>query len=348
MEVAANILGGFAIGAGTLFFVLVLAFWSWMRTWYRDWIPKIGVLAFRLMAAVAGVLRIAAGSTSEPGAAPSWLPLLIVAAIGYALWEGIGLIGDTRLKAEKEDQKKQIDDFVQAVEDAEADVERSGQLSSTIRDLANKKLQRVREAFRASELAKGSLAEVRLGLSPVQHGRSVLEHFAQHLRNAVRVAGGRLGQNFRVALYAEQDGYLQPVDAFDLKTQRHDPLSSYSEHRERFRLDNFDRPAHVVRCLQEGRMLIVEDCENAVAFDHFSPPQRVYLKSMIAYPLTNFSVDGTTVCKAVIALDTDEPGYFREDHAGLLETEIEEFAVRLSLEYAIAALLRDPLIDSQE
>ncbi len=349
MEETANVLGGLALGSGVVALGLVSAFWGWMRRWYREWIPKVWVSLFRLMAAVAGVLRVAAGSTAAQGASPSWLPLLIVAALGYALWELVGIIGDAKAKAEKKRTRQDYDDELealrQAAADAEGEAERLGYLASSLRELVTKKIQRVREALRASTLKQGSLPEVKEALSPVAHARSVLENFAVHLRNVARMSGGRMNQNFRIAVYGEKDGFLHPIDAFDLRTRRHDPLSSYSRHKDRFCLDNRERPAHAVQCLHAGRMLIVENCGEAPDFDHFSEPQKVYLKSMVACPQSNVSSEGGSV---VVTIDTDAAGYFREEHCVSLELQIEEFAVRLALEYALAGLVREPLTQEQE
>jgi len=91
-------------------------------------------------------------------------------------------------------------------------------------------------------------------------------------------------QNFRVCLYVDSGGILNPLDGFDLDTRKHHPFTSYLKHQQHFRLDNLTDPAHAVLCIQLRRLLIVPDCEADASFRHFSEEQRTYLKSLVAYP----------------------------------------------------------------
>jgi len=87
-------------------------------------------------------------------------------------------------------------------------------------------------------------------------------------------------------------------------------------------------------------MLIVEDCQADPDFHHFSPNQTNYLRSLVACPLLNFCLDGNTPARAAVMLDTNVPGYFKEESRDQLELLLQDFAARLSLEYAVKGLVR--------
>jgi hypothetical protein len=63
-------------------------------------------------------------------------------------------------------------------------------------------------------------------------------------------------------------------------------------------------------------MLIVPDCVNDPGFQFFHPQQANYLRSLVAYPLAEFSPDGRKPVRAALLLDTDVAGYFREEDCG--------------------------------
>jgi hypothetical protein len=151
-------------------------------------------------------------------------------------------------------------------------------------------------------------------------------------------AGGHYNQNFRIGLYAEQNGLLLPLDAFDLNTRSHEPFSSYRKHADRFRLDNDVNPSHAVRCVREARLLIVPDCANHPMFQYFNDQQRNYLRSMVAYPLPDFCPDGINPVLAALLIDTDVAGFFQERDSQIMQIYLKEFAVRLALEYTIRGL----------
>ncbi len=125
-----------------------------------------------------------------------------------------------------------------------------------------------------------------------------------------------------------------PLEAFDLATKSHEPFSSYEKHAERFRLDNAQNASHAVRCIHEGRVLIVADCGAEAGF-YFHDKQQHYLRSMVAYPIVGFCPDGVTPASAAILIDTDIAGFFNEDDREMLELLLREFVTRIDLEYAV-------------
>ena len=86
-------------------------------------------------------------------------------------------------------------------------------------------------------------------------------------------------------------------------------------------------------------MLIVPDCANHPGFQFFHARQPNYLKSLVAYPLFDFSPDGAAPVRAALLIDTDVAGYFQEKDAEMIGICLNEFAVRIALEYAIRGLI---------
>ncbi|MCI0704894.1 MAG: hypothetical protein L0241_27865 [Planctomycetia bacterium] len=281
----------FAATAGFIALCLVWQAWSWLSQWYREFWAKCAVAGFRAIAAVSAVAAKAAPTKVEqPLLEQPWVSTLVIAAAGYLFWEVAGAIGDHRYKAAKEktaaDYQKQIDELKQAHQDAleEANQDRDDARFQTLqltwllahlRELANEKRQRVRRVVQATASARASIQQVRTGLDPAEQVHILLEWlaFLFHVE-AVHTDSQRHNQNFRVGLFAEKDGRLEPLDAFDLATRQHDPFSSYQQHADRYRFDNTTNPSHAVRCVREGRTLIVADCAEEPGFEFFHDRER--------------------------------------------------------------------------
>jgi hypothetical protein len=334
--VTAAILGGVALGA-------VLFLWGWASRFYRELVAKVAVAVFRFFAAGAAVAsKLAPADPALKGWDQPWILTTVIAVIGYFLWEVVGLVGDSKHKQGKEktaaDRAQEVATLTQERDDADLQSIRYGRLLTYLREMVNEKVQRVRRVATASAGVRASLAQVREGLAPDEHIRIVLESLAGLLRMDVVSDGGNYAQNFRVGLYVERDGRLQLHDAFDLATKSHKPFVAVDTHADRFRLLNPDRPSHAVRCVLEGRTLIVADCGSEGGFTFFEERQRNYLRSLVAYPLTHFCPDGITPTRAALLVDTDVAGYFNEDDREMIEVLLKEFVVRLDLEYAIKGL----------
>lgn len=346
---------------GLLALLSVIRFWPWVVPYYREFWAKLAVAFFRFVAAVAAVLaKSAAVAPGTPVENQPWVPTILIAAAGYLLWEFVGAIGDHNYKQAKEKSAEQYQAEIAAVErakEAAAELHRQeiesltqdrddieaqylwlGRMVSHLRMLVNEKHQRIRRTLQASTTTRGSLPETRLALAPGDQIGMILEKLAS-LLHFEAAAAGHHNQNFRVGLYAEDQGHLVPIDAFDLNSRRHDPFTSYRQHTDWFRLDNTATPSHAGRCVREGRTLIVSDCAAHPDFRFFHDRQRNYLKSLIAYPLFDFSPDGGVPVRAALLIDTDVAGYFQEEDAEIIELCLKEFAVRIALEYAIRGLI---------
>ncbi len=328
---------------GLVVLVFVWLLWARIARLYREFWAKFAVAFFRFIAAASAVAsKSATVPTGTPLSEQPWVTTTLIAVSGYLLWEFAGAIGDHKYKAAKDRAKSEYEQEIETLTQDREDAVRQSiwlrRVMSHLRILANEKLQRVKRTVQQSTAARGSLSETRNALAPSEQIKVILENLASLLHIEVASSRGNYEQNFRVGLYAELNGVLTPIDAFDLKTRSHDPFISFERHCDRFRLDNTTNPSHAVRCVLEGRMLIVPDCANHPIFQFFHDQQKNYLRSLVAFPLPDFSPDGGVRVRAALLLDTDVAGYFQEKDAESIRIYLEEFAVRLAIEYAIRGL----------
>src|SRR5262249_24062638 len=117
-------------------------------------------------------------------------------------------------------------------------------------------------------------------------------------------------------------------------------FSSHRDHADRFRLDAQD-PAHAVRCIREGKLVVTSDCLAAAAasvFTLYDDSQKVRLRSIAAYPVKEVVNPKGLPVPASLVLDTDIPGFFPGDDCDLTKLCCASFAERLSLEMVLLAL----------
>ena len=60
---------------------------------------------------------------------------------------------------------------------------------------------------------------------------------------------------------------------------------------------------------------------------------------MVAHPLTKFCPDGIHPVSAALMIDTDVAGFFTEKDREMVETTLDEFVLRIGLEYALGGLI---------
>lgn len=333
-----------AAAFGGLAAILVVWFlWHRLEPHYQEHWAKIAVAFFRLVAAFSAVA--AKPIPLDPQKSlwdQPWAPTLAIAAFGYFCWEVAGAWGDRLYKRGKDRSAQKQQDDLAAVqkdaEDAEYQATRQGWLLTHLRELVKIKLQRVRRVATKTAGTRASLQQAREGLAPKEQVRILLEWLASLFRlQAVHEDGNKHTQNFRIGLFVENNGQLVPQAAFDLATKSHDPFKSYSQHADRYHIDNYTNPSYAVRCIREGRMLIVEDCSAETDF-YFHEQQQNYLRSMVATPIVGFCPDGITPARAALLVDTDIAGFFAEDDREMLELLLSEFVARIDLEYAISGL----------
>lgn len=328
---------------GFLACLLVTLRWRWVERHYREVVAKVAVAVFRAVAAGSAILSRTSPSEPGDGVDRPWVSTTAVAIVGYLLWELAGVIGDSKSKSAKEkrarDHELEIEALTKGRDDAVFEASRLEWLLAHLREPVGHKLQRVRRVVESSSGSRASVQQLREGLAPDSQIRITLEYLAGLFRVEVISTGGTITQNFRVGLYVEEDGRLEPRDAFNLATKSHTPFATPLTHPERFRLDATVGPSHAVRCVREGRTLIVPDCRTDPGFQYIGEAQENYLLSMVAYPLTDCRPDGIHPVRAALLIDTDVPGFFQKEDQEVIESRIHEFALRIELEYAIRGLL---------
>jgi hypothetical protein len=246
--------------------------------------------------------------------------------------EGLNAVNAAVLAALNQELSQANQDRVEA----EGEVTRHGWLLTMLRESVGFKRQRIAAVTLAK--ARPSIPQVRAALAPWEQVRILLEALASLLRlQAVQQYGVKQSHNFRIGLVSEKDGGLVPLAAFDLATKSHEPFSSYAKYADRYKLDNYRDTALAVRCIQEGRALIVADCAAEAGF-YFHARQQNYLRSIIAFPIDGFCPDGVNQARAALLIDTDVCGFFSEDDREMLELLLREFVARIDLEDAISGL----------
>src|SRR5262249_45149099 len=206
-------------------------------------------------------------------------------------------------------------------------------LISLIRDTVNAKVKRLhRELDR--EQSRASLQQVRNALTPEPQLAELLQCIAIFFREQLPDVEVE-NRNFRVGVYADMERQLTPVYAVDLNNPGYNPFRAYESHPERYQLTAGADAATVVKCVQERRTIIVEDCEKAYEmgeFQYFTAAQRNYIRSMMAYYLGEVCRADGTMVPAALAVDTDSRGFFREVNREYLEFWLREFGTRIKLE----------------
>lgn len=213
-------------------------------------------------------------------------------------------------------------------------------LSSIKEILSNKKQIIWDHVKRLSTLSKSKSdweRSLKDALDPIYQSQQIVVHLALFLRDQLPLGEIRDKQNFRVAFYVTEHGFLKPFGAFDLARQSYQFLHTFNEYESHFNLKCINRPSHAVRCIVEDQTLIVEDCSTEI--EELHPNQFRYLKSMVAYPIKRFESSSDHGSKACIVVDTDMTGHFKKKEILEIETYMEQFAVRLDLEFSVHKLL---------
>lgn len=323
---------------GSVLLCWVLFFWSSrLQTWYSEGFAKSIVEIVQLIASAAAVYVTIATTVDKP----KWFHTLIAAIVCVSVWRIVQFFADGKSKAADREKFAALDAFQRT---ALGRVK----LLSILRGLLRKRVERIERT--RSELVQGgartSIATMRQALDPERHINDVLEALVGYFRSLRPDTEETQRAEVRIGLYIAQDGQAVPVEWFSVKERSREIYRSFREHPEHFRLDSADRPAHVVRCLNDRRAYIVEDCEAAAAegsFRYFGDEQRVYLKSLFVCPLGDLPIVGESgnveFVRAAIAADSDLSGYFRERDERLFGEGVDFFQTRLLLEFNLRVLM---------
>lgn len=288
---------------------------------------------------IAGLIKLFAGYVSLRGAFEAgaqkgeWWHACVVGVICIAIWEILEKVIDSRIKAVEKVDKGEL-------ERARRQSELRTALLTLFRRAVAVKTRRVRRQARA----RGSqlrVAYIHNALTPQPHLDEILEALAVFFHQQLPPDLGQQ-HNFRVGVYMNRDGVMTPVHAVSLNNPGYNPFSSYQANRDRFRLGATGDTAHVVRCVQQQSLIIVDDCDVAAGhgqFAYFSDAQRTYLRSMAAYYLGEVCSESGTMTVAALVVDTEATGFFRESDRASLGFVFREFGARIRLELDLIALL---------
>src|SRR5262249_8067117 len=149
------------------------------------------------------------------------------------------------------------------------------------------KIARIGQVVAKAGAARRTINHVRDALTPEPHLSFHLNALAGVL--LVRAQSqGVANPAFRVAVYLDNCGVLEPKFGIDTQRPGYNPFTSFQRHQGHFQLGGSGPSSEAVLCVRNRQLLIVEDCDEAATrgtFAFFNTNQRNYLRSMAAYYL---------------------------------------------------------------
>jgi hypothetical protein len=311
---------------------LTWIYWKSIGQHVNDLWVKIATKGIQLLAAAASL----GGAYAVGQDKQEWLLPTTLGVACVALWEVVGQLIENRVKsADKADKG--------ALERAEVQSELRTRLLTVFRFAVDGKARRVRRQIERRG-ANIRMPQVRNSLTPEPHLGELLQNLAVFFQQQLPAGDGE-NRNFRVGLYVNRAGVMTPVQAISLNDSSYTPFRSYEAHQGAFRLEAAQNPSHVVVCVRQKRMIVVEDCAGAAErgeFSYFRDDQRGYLRSMVAYYLGEVCQENGTISEGALAIDTEAAGFFKDTDRDFLEFCLREFGARLRLEMLLIALLTTP------
>lgn len=314
------------LGIAALFYVRRK--WCTIGSQIQDLAPKV---VAEVVQCLAGVTALGAGYAAATDRV-EWLRPSIAGAACLVVWKILQILVDNRVLSADRVDKKELERRTRFGEFLV-------KLLSAIRFGVMRKVKRLRKETKRT--GRPGLARVRRALTPEPHLEDLLESLAGFLVAQVPDYDGG-DPNFRVGVYVNRDGHMVPVHAVSWNDPGFNPFTSFEAHGVAFRLDTEEAPSHVVRCIRIKAPIVVPDCLSASqegSFFYFSDGQRTYLRSLTMHYLGKVCDRIGTMTEAVLAIDTNVAGFFREDRREFLEYCLREFTVRLRLELLLLALL---------
>jgi hypothetical protein len=326
-EILTVTLAAFAL-VGVIGLALVALYWRAAGDLVQDMWPKVlaeGIQGLSGLVSIASAFAAAAKKGE-------WHAPVIAGSSSVVVWKILQVVIDYRRKAADKVLKEELDRATR-----EGTIRTY--LLAVLRKATGRKVSRLRRAIQRRQNTP-SLAKLRNALTPQPHLEELIEALALFFLEQLP-SETRQTRNFRVGVYLEREGVMQPVHAISLHDPGYNPFNSFQAHSTYFRLDDQENRSHVVRCVREKSLLLVEDCESAAGlgrFLFFNPDQSAYLKSMAAYNLGEVCQEDGTMKKAALVIDTDFAGFFKESEVESLNFYFREFATRLKLEMCLLAL----------
>ena len=322
--------------SGFFFLIAVTLFWDRLKGIYQSWYCK-GISEIARFGTV--VLGVSAWTDSFKLANRSFC--IVGFGLSYLLWVLASLVGDYKKTVYDKNHNENIAEMQDQIDVVTNQMRSKTIVLSSVKEIMTNKKQKIWDQIRRiGNLSKTKAAQeqsLRLALDPKYQSEQIVVHLALFLRDQLPQGEARDRQNFRVAFYISEGGFLKPFASFDLERQAYDFLRAFRDSENHFRLGCVDRPSHAARCIDEDQMLIVEDCPAEV--EELHPEQFRYLKSMVAYPIRTFGNAADHQTKACIVVDTNVVGHFKKSQNLEIESYMEQFAVRLDLEFSVYKLL---------
>ncbi len=323
-----TVLGVLAI-FGTACLIGIFVTWKFIGRHLGDLWPKIITKTIQLISGATSLFgAYAVGAQKE-----EWLPAVFAGITCVAVWEIVGQLIDNRIKA-----VDRIDRA--ALGRAEFQSKLRTMLLTVFRFAVDSKARRIRRQIEQPRRKRG-ISQIRSALTPHPHLGDLLQNLAVFYQNQLPGGSGE-NRNFRVGVYLNVDGIMTPVQGVSLNDSSYTPFRSYQAHQSAYRLAASENPSHVVICVRQRRMIIVEDCAKAAEegdFFFFTEDQRSYLRSMVAFFLGDVSRENGTMAEGALVIDTEAAGFFKESDRDSIEFCLREFAARLRLEMLLIALL---------
>ena len=327
------------LALGVIALVAAGFFWRRIERRFPEWMGGTAIAFARAGAAFSAIQSRAA---SGPGAA--WGEVQKAAIASWLTWELTGIVAGWKLNRGKRRDAGRIavlEDRQEASRRAVADLEAEGlfrtRLLDALRFALLDKSERIRTQLGATAAAgRAPIHRARAALDPDLQSYVILKQMGFLLQGLLPHTLEALDQNFRVGLYVARDGFLGPTVSADLLSRRPARFLSFERHRDRFAVDNVIDPSCAVECLATGTLVIVPDGALRSGF-YMHEAQRRYLKSLIAYPIIPYGAEDGV---AVIVVDTNIAGHFREKDRAVLRDFMRDFAARLVLERYLDQILR--------
>lgn len=314
---------------GLLCLILIASSWRSVGRFVNDTWSKITAECVQGLSGVISLASAFAAAAEKPG----WFAPAAAGTFSLVIWKLVQIIVDNRVKAGEKKYKS-------ALERVEQQLILRTNLIVFLRRPIRHKLKLLRSTIRERTKVPG-ISHVRKALISKPHLEVLLETLGVFLQQQLEHPDGS-PNNFRLGVFVEQEGVMTPAHWLNLMDPDHLASESFAIHREHFRINGSANPAHLLQCLIKKRMIIAEDCKAMAergAFFYFNDAQRAYLMSMVVYYLGNVYAEFGTIKQAVLVIDTDVPGFFRESERASLEFCLGEYCSRIKLEMSFQALL---------
>jgi hypothetical protein len=321
---------------GIIAFFAALFAWNLVGRFYHELWGKFSIEAIQVMS---GGVALFAGYAAINAKSDWWLPS-IVALVCTGLWKLTQICWDWRGKVLISTLDKQIEDLRDEACAVNKKLEFRARLQALFRHAVTLKVGRVNQEVKKLGPGNASIRHLRRALLPKDHLNDMLFDFTVFLRELLTNAD-RDKYNFRVGLYAETDGVMTAVAGVSYNNRQYDPFHAYQAHEKHYHLNATESPATVVTCVREKRLIIISDCHKADGdghFVYFNVEQKKYIRSLVAVWIGEICMRNGTMREAAIVIDTDAPGFFKEEDEEGIKCCIDEFAARISLESALDSL----------